>query len=278
MDESTAYADFVLPDNASLESNFAVVPTVSARPAVAVSTAFIQPLNNTRAIEQTLSDIGKAAGTAFDAVTPQSFAQSIVPAEQSWDQVARNGGFWATGEEQASAVKVQSAGLDLSDAGFSGSPDQFPYLFQPYLSLQFNDGRAANLPWMQELPDPVSSSMWGLPVEVDPQTAAKLNIVTGDWVRVESPNGSIEAAAYIHPAALPGVVSIAVGEGHTRYGRYASNKGANPLSILAPTFDGTTGALVLGGTRVRLAKLERPQGKLVQFSPMQRETGPWGYR
>ena len=81
----------------------------------------------------------------------------------------------------------------------------------------------------------------------------------------------------MHPAALPGVVSMAIGEGHTHYGRYASGRGANPLSILAPVWEDSAGALAFGATRVRIARLERPPG-LIQFSPHDREQGPWGYR
>jgi hypothetical protein len=40
---------------------------------------------------------------------------------------------------------------------------------------------------------------------------------------------------------FPGVVSMAIGEGHTHYGRYASGRGANPLSILAPVWEKSTG-------------------------------------
>jgi molybdopterin-containing oxidoreductase family iron-sulfur binding subunit len=130
---------------------------------------------------------------------------------------------------------------------------------------------------MQELPDPVSSAMWSLPVEIDPQTAAKLGIKTGDRVRVESPYGKLEAPAYVDPAAVPGVVSMAIGQGHQRYGRYASNRGANPISILAPAWEESTGALALGATRVRLARVGTGRG-LVQFAVVDRESGPWGHR
>ncbi len=154
--------------------------------------------------------------------------------------------------------------------------ERFPLQFQPYLSLQYQDGRGANLPWMQELPDPVSSSMWDIPLEIDPQTAAKLDVATGDWVRVESDSGSLEALAYVHPAALPGVVSMAIGEGHTHYGRYASGRGANPLSILAPVWEASTGSLAFGATRVRVARLERKAGELIQFSPQRPGTRALG--
>jgi len=159
---------------------------------------------------------------------------------------------------------------------FTGASEQFPFYFHPYLSLQYSDGSGANLPWMQELPDPASSAMWDLPVEIDPQTASRLSVETGDWVRVESPHGSLEAPAYVHPAALPGVVSMAIGEGHKNYGRYASGRGANPLSIVAPVW-ADSDALAFGATRVRLARLDRPPA-LIQFSPNDREQGPWGYR
>jgi molybdopterin-containing oxidoreductase family iron-sulfur binding subunit len=129
---------------------------------------------------------------------------------------------------------------------------------------------------MQELPDPASSSMWDLPVEIDPNSAAQLNIANGDRVRVTSTKGSLEAFAYVHPAALPGVLSMAIGEGHTRYGRYASGRGANPLSILAPVWEEASGTLATGGTRVRLERIADANGELIQFSPQDREQGPWG--
>jgi len=106
--------------------------------------------------------------------------------------------------------------------------------------------------------------MWGLPVEIDPKTASQLNIATGDWVRVESAQASLQAQAYVHPAAIPGVVSMAIGDGHTHYGRYASQRGANPL--------------VVGVTRVRLEKFDAKPRTLTQFSPADREQGPWGFR
>jgi molybdopterin-containing oxidoreductase family iron-sulfur binding subunit len=130
---------------------------------------------------------------------------------------------------------------------------------------------------MQELPDPVSSAMWGLPVEIDPKTAEKLKVANGDWIRVESESGHLEAPAYVHPAALPGVVSMPIGEGHTHYGRYASGRGANPLAIVSPVWDDATGEFAFGATRVRVAKLERKPA-LIQFSPQDREQGPWGER
>jgi menaquinone reductase, molybdopterin-binding-like subunit len=210
-------------------------------------------------------------------VSVKDYVTPLLPPDETWENVARRGGYWKEngGEHEQ---KISAAGLKWSDPVFSGKSDEFPLQFQPYLSLQFHDGRGANLPWMQELPDPVSSAMWGLPVEIDPKTADKLKVSTGDWLRVESENGHLEAPAYVHPAAIPGVVSMAIGNGHTHYGRYASGRGANPLAIVQPVWEPATGTLAFGATRVRVAKLERKPGELIQFSPQDKEQGPWGER
>jgi anaerobic selenocysteine-containing dehydrogenase len=278
IDDSAAYADVILPDHHILESEAAIVPAVSPQPAITLARPFVQPLYNTRPIRQTLSDIAHKAGVAFEPVTPESFVQPLLPPGQTWDDLARQGGLWLDKNSETAQLKPRGETLQWNSAAIFGEAEHFPFQFQPYLSIQYHDGGGANLPWMQELPDPASSSMWDLPVEIDPQSAAKLNVSTGDWVRVESPSGSLEAHAYVHPAAVPGVVSMGIGEGHTHYGRYASGRGANPLSILAPVWENSTGTLAYGSTRVRIARLERKPRELIQFAPNDREQGPWGYR
>jgi menaquinone reductase, molybdopterin-binding-like subunit len=279
IDDSAAYADAILPDHHPLESDAAVVP-VLAPSSIAINTTaqFVQPLYDTRPLVQTLGDIARKMNIAFEPVTVESFIKPSLPSDRIMEDVVRQGGLWVDVQTEPSAPKPLTEKLQWSDPGFDGAPAQFPLQFQPYPSLQYHDGRAANLPWMQELPDPVSSAMWDLPAEIDPQTAEKLNVTTGDWLRVESPHGSLNAAAYVHPAALPGVVSMAIGQGHAHYGRYASGRGANPLSILAPTLENSTSALAFGATRVRLTRLENKPAELTQFSPGDREQGPWGYR
>jgi anaerobic selenocysteine-containing dehydrogenase len=278
INDSAAHADVILPDHHILESATALVPAVSPEPAINVSMPFVRPLYDTRPIEQTLGDIARKMNIAFEPATPNAYIEPLLAAGETWEEIARQGGLWVDEKAEVPAAEWHGEKMIWSDPVLSGAPQRFPLRFQPYLSLQYHDGRGANVPWMQELPDPVSSSMWGLPVEIDPQTAAKLKVATGDWVRVESESGSLEALAYVHPAAMPGLISMGIGEGHTHYGRYASARGANPLSILAPVWENATGTLAFGATRVRVTRLERKAGELIQFSPRDREQGPWGYR
>ncbi len=261
LDDTAARADLILPGHHALESEMAIVPAVSARLALAVATPFVEPLYDTRAVESTLGEIAKRLGVEYKAPT----VKELLPEGAAYDEVAREGGVWGDVPTPA-ALEPTVAALDLTPPRLNGDPAQYPLQFQPYLSLQFGEGAGANLPWLQELPDPASSGIWGLPVEIDPATAAKLQIATGDRVRIESPLGAIEAPAYVHPGAIPGVVSMPIGDGHTQYGRYASARGANPLKI-AP-----------GPTRVRLARVGGRDTSWIQFSAPDREERGFDHR
>jgi anaerobic selenocysteine-containing dehydrogenase len=268
-DDPSAWADIVMPDHHELESVMALLPAVSTQQAVAVSTPFVEPLYDTHAGETTLAELATKIGAECPPVTPKDIVQPLLSGSITYDDVAREGGIWLD-PPPSTPPRPNAVTLDLAPARFEGDPAQFPYHFQPYLSLQFHDGSGAHLPWLQELPDPTSSSIWGLPVEIDPGTAGKLRVANGDMVRVESPYGSLEAPAYVHPGAIPGVVSMAIGDGHAHFTRYASGRSANPLSILAPVWDISTGVLISGATRVRLARTGGRRA-LTQFSTQDRQ-------
>jgi molybdopterin-containing oxidoreductase family iron-sulfur binding subunit len=283
VDDSSAYVDWILPDHSPLESPAAVFADVAPAAGLTGSRAFVAPLADTRSTEQVLAELAKGAGRPIEIVTAESALQQMFAehgstdpdwsgAEEFASYALRQGGWWSEPQSlPPGPVEVALAGLQ--EAEFNGGASEFPHLFQPYPSVQFGDGSGANLPWLQVLPDPASSAMWGLPVEIDPKTAEKLGVTNGDLVRVRSAQGQLEAPAYVHPAAIPGVVSMAIGQGHRHYGRYASGRGANPLAIVAASFEQESGALAFGATRVKLEKVGR-RGRLVQFAPVDHEPHP----
>lgn len=271
LDDTAAWADLILPNHHILESEAALVPAVSSGPSVAISVPFVKPLYDTRPIERTLSDLAAAMEVHIDAVSAEDVYRPLLSGELTREDVEQLGGLWPGPAAKAQPVLQATArNMELGVAAFDGDASQYPLYFQPYLSQQHHDGSGAHLPWMQELPDPASSSIWGLPIEIDPKIAGNLGISNGDVVRVESRHGAIDAPAYVHPAAVPGVISMAIGDGHRHYGRYASGRGANPLSILAPVWERTTGILALGATRVRLTRVSGRQA-WIQFSAPDRE-------
>ena len=143
---------------------------------------------------------------------------------------------------------------EVNPARFAGADTEFPFYMTIYPSAGVNDGRGAHLPWLQMIPDPMTTAAWQSWVEINPTTAEQLGIKIDDVVSVISPNGRMEVPVYIYPAIPPNVVAIPAGQGHTFMGRYAEARGANPLSILAPMTEGDTGALAWNATRVRIER------------------------
>ena len=120
---------------------------------------------------------------------------------------------------------------------------------------------------MQELPDVMTSAMWSSWVEINPQTAERLKIAQGDMVELTSQHGTVRAPAVISPGIAPDVVAMPIGQGHDNFTRFATGRGANPLSILAPLTEPETGSLAWAATRVKVARAGGPvPGELITFS------------
>lgn len=139
----------------------------------------------------------------------------------------------------------------------------FPFYFVPGIRADFRDGAHANLPWLQESPDPLTTIVWDSWVEIHPKTAAAMQVREGDILEIQSASGSILAKAYLFPGIHPDVVSVPVGQGHESFGRYASKTGVNPLKIIDPIFDQHSGELALYATRVIIKKTNQHE-KLVK--------------
>jgi len=237
---------------------------------------FVTPLYETQALEKTLGDIAGKLKVTYPAPSVADLVKPLLKGDSTYAEAAREGGVWLAPDAKPAPVKP-GKDIALGAAAFEGDAARYPLFFQPYLSLQFHDGASSHLPWMQELPDPASSAIWSLPVEIDGKTAKDLGVSEGDLVRIESQHGAIEAPAFIHPAAIPGVVSMAIGGGHTHYGRYGTGHGVNPLSILAPSSEKSTGSPATGATRVKLSRVS-DAGKLIQFSTQKRENRGFAHR
>lgn len=130
----------------------------------------------------------------------------------------------------------------------------------PFESLKLGDGRGANRPWLQELPDPLSTVMWGSWAEMATADADRLGIDTGDIVRLTGTAAEIELPAIVLPTVRPGCVGVPAGGGHADYGRYARGRGANVNALLTPDREvAGAGAFARGGLRVRVERLRRPR-------------------
>ena len=106
-------------------------------------------------------------------------------------------------------------------------------------------------------------------MEINPQTAAQLDIRQGDLVEVASRTGKIQAPALLSPGLAPEVIAMPVGQGHEHFTRYAGDRGANPLAILDGIVGPTTGSVAWAETRVKISRIGK--GRLILFAGAMRE-------
>jgi len=291
MDETTAQADLILPSHTYLESWGDDTPEPGVGfPVGALAQPVVSPLYNTRATGDIM--LGLAKQLDFDEALPWKSMEEYL--QHGWREIYQRGSgktdesfdsFWRSvlragvwGERRRrdpppfSLAGSVIDSIDVPAAEFSGDSESYPFVLHTYLSPTLRDGGGANLPWMQELPDPTTSVVYGSWVEINPAVAEQMGLAEGDLVEVQSPHGSIVAPVYLYPAIRPDVVAMPIGQGHTEFGRYAKNRGANPLKILAPLIEPHTGSLAWGATRVNIIATGRKR-KLVKTGGTSRDLG-----
>ncbi|MDE2922975.1 MAG: molybdopterin-dependent oxidoreductase [Acidobacteriota bacterium] len=298
-DDTTSRADLVLPVQTDLERFQAVEPDpVHGVPALLIASPVVAPRGEARhpgdvalalaaaagsalpwpgfqeAVESALSDaFGVTRAADDDASDPAALPAPLIAGALNARQFVRRttdaGGLVGTGEMRRAPAALASGDADEAP-GPIPDPASLPapsapagvesFAMIPFESPKLGDGRGANRPWLQELPDPLSTVMWGSWVEMASTDADRLGIHTGDIVRLTGTAAEIELPAIVLPTVRPGSVGVPVGGGHADYGRYARGRGVNVNALLDPDRRvAGAGAFARGDVRVRVERLRRPR-------------------
>ena len=265
LDDTSHLADLILPDHSFLESWVESAPESGSIEAVTTAAGpVMKPLYQTRATADVLIDV--AGKLKSPIALPWKTAEEVAKSQPT-----------ATNPQSQSQAAIQSAirnpqsAMRYAEPQFDGDAATYPFHLLPYASLQFGDGSSAHLPWLQEMPDPLTSAMWSSWVEINPQTAERLHIAQGDLVDVTSSQGTVRAPVMMFPGIAPDIVAMPVGQGHETFTRYASNRGVNPIAILAASTEPETGALAWAATRVKITRVGEGDGRLIMFAGEMRE-------
>lgn len=246
-DETTSLCDLVLPDHHALES-WGDAETVKGT--LSLQQPTMDPVFDTRQTADVLIAVAKGDPTMA----------SKMPADYRTVIAARLGGnagltaALPTGMGKGSALPHPAAKTVSAVTGGGLAKSKGEYFLHVYQSPVLGDGRGANKPWLQELPDPVNKIAWQTVIELHPETATKLNIEEGDHATVTTSTGSVTAPVYLYIGLRPDTVAIQAGRGHNAYGRYADGCGVNPMSLLPVAEDGKSGATLLAGTKAGVTK------------------------
>jgi molybdopterin-containing oxidoreductase family iron-sulfur binding subunit len=254
-DETTELCDLVLPDLHSLETWGDAQPV---RGTLGLQQPVMDPVfAGTRAAADVMIAVRNGgavpAGQDFKSMFLQmrggdaAFAGALTKGMMAGTATARPAGATTTVAARTPATLTAPTGND-----------QFFLLTYPSATL--GEGRGANKPWLQELPDPVTKVVWSSWVEMHPDTAARLGVSRGDIVEVKTATGSLKLPAYIYLGVRPDTLAIPLGQGHRSaaamgdfdwedrttvqwgYGRYARGvMEGHPLDLVPVAFNAAGG-------------------------------------
>jgi anaerobic selenocysteine-containing dehydrogenase len=278
LDDTALQADLILPDHSALESWGDMVPLAGSRHTVCgLMQPVVTPIHDTRQFADVLLAAASELGGSVAAALPHKSCLELVKEtiaeridkkkgedfEALWVELLRRGGIFGTDKVPGKGYRWGSTSA-LPNPGrprFAGDEKQFPLHLQVYPSTAFHDGRGAPLPWLQQMPDPMTTVVWDSWIEINPATAASLGITHGDLVEVASPRGTLRLPAVIYPGIRPEIVAIPLGQGQKGGGRYAKDRGVNPLSLLS-LVEGSEQHAAWNATRVRVTRISK-KGALV---------------
>lgn len=274
LDDTTLQADLILPDHSNLESWGDSIPVEGVAPSVfGLIQPVVKSLYDTRAFADVLLalsntlDPDSAAGEDLNYqqwlenyLAEQIPAAANVNFQSFRDKLFQQGGWFET-EGQTVSLPQFKLPQEPELPSFSTAEQAFPLHLQIYPSPVYYDGRSSHLPWLQQLPDPMTTAVWGSWLELNPQTAARLGIADGDLVEVRSAQGKIELPAVLYPGIRPDLVACPMGQGHRGQGRFASERGINPMNLLSVSNIHGSALPVWGNTKVQLRRISAA-GKL----------------
>jgi anaerobic selenocysteine-containing dehydrogenase/Fe-S-cluster-containing dehydrogenase component len=261
MDETAELCDLILPDRHPLESwgDSNPRPGLYAlqQPAMQAVSTF-----DSKSLPDVLLSVSSLAGRELGSASFLDYLKDKWRGIQTFTGPGQDfDGFWRESlrsgvvereervPENPVSLRSPDAILDFDVPALDGEGE---FALMVYPSPRFGDGRHSNRPWLQELPDPVSKMAWHSWVEMNPATAGRLALRTGDLVRVISPYGEVEVPVWEYPGIREDTLALAMGGGHESYGRYAQGMGVNAMDLLPSVVEQPSGALVYLATRVNV--------------------------
>ncbi len=253
-DETASLVKFFLPDNHYLESWNDAEPKKGT---FSLAQPCIRPLFNTRQFQDTLlSWMGK--DESFYDYLKANWTKSITG---NWDKALHDGVYEG---------KVKSAEINYADTGggnlaasatsaasaiirkATGIGDQLELVL--YQGL-IGDGKYANNPFLQEIPDPVTKVVWENCLLISKATAEASGFIEGDLFRISARGNALELPLLYQPGMADNTLAVAMGYGRTNAGSDNCNKGANVYPLVSYNEANKTFDYNIKGEEFKLARI-----------------------
>ncbi|MDX1979278.1 MAG: TAT-variant-translocated molybdopterin oxidoreductase [Bryobacteraceae bacterium] len=185
----------------------------------------IEPLYGGKTALEIATALGGRQATNHNAWKRFWRARVNAPDFEARLQKALHDGMWE-GAAPAKAVKVTG---NLGAVAASAIPSGLEVSFRPDPTIL--DGRYANNGWLQELPKPVTKTVWDNAVLMNPLTAERLGIGPSDVVTLKVGGKSVNGPVWLVPGQAKDTVTVHLGYGRSRAGKAGTGVGFNANSI-----------------------------------------------
>jgi molybdopterin-containing oxidoreductase family iron-sulfur binding subunit len=222
-DETASLAHAVCPDAHPLETWGDSHPHVGI---YGIAQPVLAPLSATRPAVETLMMWAGHPDSAH-AFQRRIWRERVFPRqtrhadfEAFWDAALRDGAAAVESEslpERAWVLREPPAPSDLPP------PADGALEIDVHPGIALGDGRQANNPWLQELPDPLAKVAWGNVAALSPATAVRLGVTDGRVVELSGGNHTARLPVAIQPGMADNVVAVALGYGRPRAGDVAAH-------------------------------------------------------
>lgn len=229
MDETTALCNYSAPKHHILESWGDAEPKAGHYSLIQPT---IAPLFSTRQAEHSLLEWADSANLNRNDEQPyyqylKSHWASDLFAKQTkfgtpaafWDMSLHDGVF----EMPAAARSVSFNSAASLDASAVTQPSNAEIEISFFETVNIGNGQYADNPWLQEMPDPITRTVWGnhllVPVEYEgKKIKGWKGLIEGDVVEVEVSGKKLTCTVTPTFGQMPGTVAIALGGGREKGG------------------------------------------------------------
>ena len=247
-DDTSELADLILPDHHALEQWGDAEPV---RGTISLQQPTMDPVFDTRATSDVLIAVAKR-DPSNAARYPNDYRGWLIgrfPGGAAGLTAALPRGIASGSVGESTAARPAPSPRDNLQPLEQTTGNMYLVVYQHPL---LGDGRGANKPWLQEIPDPVTKICWQTVAEMNPATAEKMGLANGDHVTIQTAAGTLTLPVLRYPGIQRDTVAIATGRGHVHAGRYAK-AGVNPLAIL-PAQEDRAGGVAFVSTKVNVSK------------------------
>lgn len=252
MDETAQLCDYVCPDNNYLESWNDSMPV---RGSFSFTQPTINPIFDTRQFQDSLMKWASIDGT-YETFMEEVWKTDFFPLQTKHTNFTD---FWNKCKHDGVVelpIECKKPAGTFTPKELKATKPSSGLELVLYEKMSLGTGKYANNPWLQEMPDPLTTATWDNYVGVSYAYAKENGLENEDVVKV---NDKFELPVLIRPGLPKNTVAIAVGYGRTHAGKAGNGVGQNayPLMNLKDGYFNFAGASI---------KLEKVSGKKYELA------------